>query len=133
MTKTAHFTHSLPAPGGPYAQAVRANGFIALSGQSGMDADGNLAPDFGDQVHRTLTNLSLALTSAGGRPSDALTIRVYLTRDKDLEQLTRVYQEHFRPNRPPPMTVVIAEPFLPGALIQADMLAVVASERAGRV
>ena len=132
MTKTSHHTSSLPPPGGPYAQAVRADGLIALSGQAGIDADGNLAADFSGQALRVLTNLDLALGSAGGSTDDVIMVRIYLTNREDFDQLAEAYEEHFRPHDPPPCSVVIAEPFLPGALIQADMLAVVASERAGR-
>ncbi len=44
MTKEVIFTDNAPKPVGPYSQAVRANGFLYISGQLGIDpAKGTLA------------------------------------------------------------------------------------------
>ncbi|WP_024891004.1 RidA family protein [Luteimonas huabeiensis] len=48
-----------------YSPAVRANGFLFVSGQVGSREDGSPEPDFERQVRRAFENLNAVLAAAG--------------------------------------------------------------------
>src|SRR5688572_15270361 len=60
-------TGRAPKPIGPYSQAVRANGFIFVSGQIAIDPEsGNVVEgDVAAQTHRVMKNLAAILEAAG--------------------------------------------------------------------
>jgi enamine deaminase RidA (YjgF/YER057c/UK114 family) len=50
----------------PFSAAVEANGFVFLSGQASVDAQGNIVPgSFEEQMRRALQNVTDILRSAG--------------------------------------------------------------------
>jgi enamine deaminase RidA (YjgF/YER057c/UK114 family) len=69
----------LAAPSG-FAHAVRASGtFVALAGQTGMDAGGRIVGGgLVAQFEQALTNLLIALRSAGGRPHQLVSLTIYV-------------------------------------------------------
>jgi 2-iminobutanoate/2-iminopropanoate deaminase len=72
---------SMATPGGHYNHAIAANGFVFVSGQLPIDADGNKlngAP-FEDQARLVLKNISTALLAAGSDVSRLVQVRVYVT------------------------------------------------------
>ena len=56
-----------PKPIGPYSQAIRANGFLYVSGQVGLDPKSGemTGPDIQQQTQRTLENVKGILEAAG--------------------------------------------------------------------
>ncbi len=60
----------LPPPIGPYSHAVRAGGFVFVSGQPGIDpVTGEVPGDaFGAEARQAFTNLATVLGVAGSRP-----------------------------------------------------------------
>ena len=56
-----------PSPIGPYAQAVRANGFVFISGQIALHPEkgGIVEPGIEDQTRRVMENLKAILEAAG--------------------------------------------------------------------
>ncbi len=58
-------TDKAPAAIGPYSQAIRANGFVFVSGQIPIDPRGGeiVSGDFVDQARQSLENLKQILDS----------------------------------------------------------------------
>ena len=75
-------TRDAPAPIGPYSQAIRANGFVFISGQipidpvSGQLVEGGVAA----QTHQVMKNLSAILQAAGIGLGNVVKTTVFLTK-----------------------------------------------------
>ncbi len=72
---------SMAAPGGHYSHAVRAGGFVFVSGQLPIAADGRKLNDapFEEQARQTLDNVAKALAAAGSAVDRLVQVRVYVT------------------------------------------------------
>jgi reactive intermediate/imine deaminase len=70
----------LATPGGHYSHAVVANGFVFVSGQLPIAADGTKLVDatFADQAKQVLANVRFALEAAGSGVSRLVQVRVYV-------------------------------------------------------
>lgn len=107
MSRKETFTPADARPDLPYSHAVRANGFIYVSGQVGVDpatksvVEGGIAP----QARQTLENLKRALTLAGASLEDVIKVNVYLTDMSEFSQFNAVYLEYFTSARPARTTV----------------------------
>lgn len=71
----------LAPPGGHYSHAVRAGGFVFISGQLPIAPDGRKLQDadFEAQTTQVLANVSAALESAGSSVDRLVQVRVYIT------------------------------------------------------
>jgi reactive intermediate/imine deaminase len=71
---------ALPAPGGHYSHAVVANGFVFVSGQLPITADGRKLVDapFERQAQQVLANVQAALEAAGSSVAQLVQVRVYV-------------------------------------------------------
>jgi 2-iminobutanoate/2-iminopropanoate deaminase len=72
---------TMAKPGGHYSHVVTANGFVFISGQLPIAADGaklNAAP-FEQQAKQVLDNVAVALRAAGSDVSRLVQVRVYVT------------------------------------------------------
>jgi len=69
------------APGGHYSHAVRAGGFVFVSGQLPIAPDGRKLADAGfeEQCRQVLDNVANALTAAGSGIEKLVQVRVYVT------------------------------------------------------
>ena len=86
-------TKRAPSPIGPYSQAVRANGFIFVSGQIPIDpASGEIvAGDIVAQTHQVLRNLKAVLESAGSSLAKVVKTTVFVADLGDFALLNQVY------------------------------------------
>ena len=86
-----------PPPKGPYSPAVRAGGFIYVSGQTPRDpVSGTLVgSDVAAQTRQTLSNVERLLAEAGASMSDVVSVIIYLTDVRDWETMNSVYTEFF--------------------------------------
>lgn len=68
-------------PGGHYSHAVTANGFVYVSGQLPISADGTKLNDapFERQAQQVLDNVAAALSGAGSNIARLVQVRVYVT------------------------------------------------------
>ena len=117
-------TEKGPKAIGPYSQAVRANGFIFISGQGAIDpATGALvAGGIAEQTARALDNLK-AIVEAGGSSLDhAVKVTVFLKDMNDFAAMNEVYARYFPKNKPARTTVEVAR--LPLDLrVEIDLIA----------
>jgi 2-iminobutanoate/2-iminopropanoate deaminase len=91
------YTPKAPKPGAPYAQAIRANGFLFVTGQVSRDAktgefvDGSTE----EQLRRSCRNLQ-AILEAGGSSLDRVTmLTIYMLDRNDLDAMNKVLGEFF--------------------------------------
>jgi len=61
-----------------YSPAVRANGFLFVSGQVGSREDGSPEPEFEQQVGRAFKNLNAVLAAAGCTFDDVVDVTVFM-------------------------------------------------------
>jgi 2-iminobutanoate/2-iminopropanoate deaminase len=123
MSKTAITASELTPPVGPYSQAIKAGGFIFLSGQVGQDpATGKLvAGGLAAEAARAFENLAAVLKAAGKGFDDVVRAGVYLTNMGDYAALNAIYAEHFA--APFPVRTVIVVAALPlGACVEIDLV-----------
>jgi 2-iminobutanoate/2-iminopropanoate deaminase len=119
-------TESAPAPfqGAPYSQAIKANGFVFVSGQLGLKPDhaemvgGSIA----EQTEQVLTNLRAILEAAGSGLDRLVKTTVFLQHLDDFAAMNEVYKEHVGDEPPARSTVEVAK--LPsGALVEIEAIA----------
>jgi 2-iminobutanoate/2-iminopropanoate deaminase len=117
-------TRNAPAPIGPYSQAIRANGFVFISGQipidpvSGQLVEGGVAA----QTHQVMENLSAILQAAGIGLGNVVKTTVFLTNLDDFSVFNQVYGEYVAEAKPARATVQVAR--LPReALVEVEAIA----------
>ncbi len=95
---------------GPYSQAVRANGFIFISGQIAFDpASGQLVEgDAARQTARVLDNLKAIVEAAGSSLDRAVRTTVFLKDMNDFAAMNEIYGRYFPKNAPARSTVEVA-------------------------
>jgi 2-iminobutanoate/2-iminopropanoate deaminase len=117
-------TEKGPKPVGPYSQAVRANGFIFISGQGALDpATGQLVQGgTAQQTERVLENLKAIVEAAGSSLDHAVKVSVFLKDMNDFDAMNEVYARYFPKNRPARTTVEVAR--LPRDIrVEIDLIA----------
>jgi 2-iminobutanoate/2-iminopropanoate deaminase len=118
-------TKNAPAAIGPYSQAVRAGGFVFLSGQIPLDpATGAMVEgDIAAQTERVMKNLAGVLDAAGCSFDDVVRTTIFLTNLGDFQAVNEAYGKHFKGVPPARATVQVAA--LPkGAKVEIDAVAV---------
>ena len=117
-------TKDAPQAIGPYSQAIRANGFVFLSGQVAIDPATQqvISGDVAAQTERVLKNLSAVLTAAGSSFEKVVRTTVFLKNMSDFAAMNEVYGRHFTSTPPARSTVEVAR--LPkDVLVEIDVIA----------
>ena len=115
-----------PKPIGPYSQAVRANGFLFISGQVGFDpATGQFTgSDIRTQTERLMENLKGILEAGGSSFAKVVRCGVFLKDMNDFSVMNEIYGRYFTVQPPARTTVEVAR--LPkDALVEMDVIAVI--------
>lgn len=115
-----------PPPLGAYSHAVKANGFLYLSGQGArnpdtgieegvtLDAEGKVLDyDISVQTEWVIKNMKVVLEEAGLTLEDLVDMMVFLKDMNDFPAYNEVYKKHFSFPNPPARTTVQAKD-LPG-------------------
>ena len=109
---------------GPYSQAIRANGFIFVSGQVAIDPANQqfIAGDVAAQTDRAIRNLAGILKAAGSSLEKVVRATVFLKNMNDFAAMNEVYGKYFSSAPPARSTVEVAR--LPkDALVEIDVIA----------
>ena len=116
-----------PAAIGPYSQALRAGGFLFISGQipldpeSGQVVDGDVAA----QTHRVMQSIGAILKAAGASYEHVVRTTIFLTDLTDFALVNDVYGSYFAAPAPTRATVQVAA--LPkGVSVEIDAIAYLA-------
>jgi len=113
-----------PKPIGPYSQAIRANGFLYVSGQVALDPKTGefVGTDIRQQTERTLENVKGILEAAGSNMHHVVKTTVFLKDINDFSAMNEVYAKFFALAPPARSTVQVAR--LPkDALVEIDVIA----------
>ena len=117
-------TKDAPQAIGPYSQAIRANGFVFVSGQVAIDPSTQqvVTGDVAAQTERVLKNLSAILKAAGSGLEKVVRCGVFLKNMGDFAAMNEVYGRHFGAAPPARSTVEVAR--LPkDVLVEIDVIA----------
>jgi 2-iminobutanoate/2-iminopropanoate deaminase len=121
-------TEAAPAPfqGAPYSQAIKANGFVFVSGQLSLrPGDKELsAGDIGAQTEQIFANLRAILEEAGSSLDDLVKTTVFLQNLDDFAGMNEVYSKHVG-DRPPARSTVEVAKLPSGALVEIEAIALV--------
>jgi len=114
----------LGRPGAPYAKAVKANGFLFVSGNVAVDPRTGKVPEGGikEQTRQILDNLKELVESQGSSLADAVKVNVYLVNVRDFAGMNEIYKEYFHPEPPTRTTVVVHELSRRDFLIEIDLM-----------
>ena len=128
MSKDVVRTENAPAPfqGAPYSQAIKANGFVFVSGQlSLLPGEKDLKQgDIKEQTEQVFANLKAILEEAGSSLGALVKTTVFLQSLDDFAGMNEVYASHIGSTPPARSTVEVAK--LPsGALVEIEAIALV--------
>lgn len=126
MSKEVVRTEAAPAPfqGAPYNQAIKANGFVFVSGQLGLrPGDTQIeASTIQEQTELIMANLRAILEEAGTSLDNLVKTTVFLQNLGDFAGMNEVYARHIGERPPARSTVEVAK--LPsGALVEIEAIA----------
>jgi len=104
------YTEDAPAAIGPYSQAIKANGFVFVSGQVALDPrTGQLVgEDVKAQTRRVLENIKAILEASGSSLDKVVKATVYLKDLNHFNQMNEIYGEYFKENPPARATVQVS-------------------------
>ena len=117
-------TKDAPQAIGPYSQAIKANGFVFVSGQIAIDpATQQVIPgDVAAQTDRVLRNLSEILEAAETGLGKVVRSTVFLKNMSDFSAMNTIYGKYFSTAPPARSTVEVAR--LPkDVLVEIDVIA----------
>ncbi len=90
-----------------YSPAIRANGFLFVSGQVGSQEDGSPEPDLQAQVRRAFDNLDGILKAAGSSFEDVIDVTVFMVDPQStFETIWEVVPEYWGQAPYPTLTAV---------------------------
>jgi 2-iminobutanoate/2-iminopropanoate deaminase len=118
------FAENAPHAIGPYSHAVRAGGFLFLSGQIPLDPVTNelISGGVAEQTERVLENLKAILEVAESSLDLVVKTTVYLKNINDFPAMNEVYARYFPADPPARSTVEVAR--LPqDARVEIDVVA----------
>lgn len=123
MLKIIH-TENAPKAVGPYSQAVKAGGFIYVSGQLPINPETGKLVDTGvqDETRQSLLNAKAILEEAGYSFTDVVKTTVYLDKITDFALMNEIYAEFFSEHKPARAAFEVAK--LPlSANVEIEMVA----------
>lgn len=126
--KAAVRTEEAPAPfqGAPYSQAIRANGFVFVSGQLSLTPGSTeiVGDTIEEQTEQVFRNLRAILEEAGSSLDRIVKTTVFLTDLGTFQGMNEVYRRHVGDTPPARATVEVSA--LPsGAMVEIEAVALV--------
>jgi 2-iminobutanoate/2-iminopropanoate deaminase len=110
MPKEAVNTKLVPAPVGPYSQAVKVGPLLFVSGQISLDAEGNKVQGGATkETEQALENLKHVIEAAGANMDQVVKTTVYMTDLADFKFMNQVYERYFTGVAPARSTVQVAK------------------------
>ena len=124
MERETVFTEMAPRAVGPYSQAIKAGGWIYLSGQIPIVPETNqvVAGPIADQTQLVLSNARQVLKAAGATLENVVKVTVYLADMDDFATVNEVYSTFF-PTKPPARAAVQVARLPKDVGIEVDMVA----------
>jgi enamine deaminase RidA (YjgF/YER057c/UK114 family) len=108
-----------------YSRAIRAGDFIFVTGTVGIEADGRFAATLAGQTRRALAIIVAAIEALGGKTSDVVRTRIFVTDIRKWKEVGEVHGEFFDQIRPALTMVEVSRLIDDAALIEIEADAVV--------
>ena len=114
---------------GPFSHAVKAGGFLFVTGQMptlANDPTKLIEGDIISQTHQVMKNLKHVLTDANTSLEDVVFVRIYLINFQDFDKMNAVYESYFTSDKLPARTCIGVTGLAVGASVEIDLIAKVA-------
>ena len=114
---------------GPFSHAVKAGGFLFVTGQMPTltnDPTKLIEGDIISQTHQVMKNLKRVLTAANTSLEDVVFVRIYLINFQDFDKMNAVYESYFASDKLPARTCIGVTGLAVGASVEIDLIAKVA-------
>ena len=108
-----------------YSRAVRTGNTIAVTGTVGIGPDGKFPSGAAAQTRRALEIILAAVEALGGKPTDVVRTRMFVTDISRWEEIGKVHGEVFGDIRPATTMVQVAKLIDGAALVEIEADAVV--------
>jgi len=118
--------HQGPKRVGPFSHAVKAGGFLFVTGQMPTlpnDPTKLIAGDISNQTHQVMKNLETVLVAANSSLENVVFVRIYLVNFEDFDAMNAVYKSYFLPDKLPARTCIGVTGLAVGASIEIDLIA----------
>ena len=116
---------------GPFSHAVRAGGFLFVTGQMPTLPDDPTKLIEGDitiQTHQVMKNLITVLNAANTSLENVVFVRIYLVNFQDFDKMNIVYKSYFDSDKLPARTCIGVTGLAVGASVEIDLIAKAANE-----
>ena len=114
---------------GPFSHAVKAGGFLFVTGQMPTltnDPTKLIEGDIISQTHQVMKNLKHVLTDANTSLEDVVFVRIYLINFQDFDKINAVYESYFTSDKLPARTCIGVTGLAVGSSVEIDLIAKVA-------
>jgi 2-iminobutanoate/2-iminopropanoate deaminase len=117
----------LAEPISHFTDAVRAGGFLHVSGIVAVDGQGRLVggDDVVAQTRQVLDNMRVVLAAGRCRFEDVVKVTIFLTDIDDRPKINPLRQEAFGATRPASTLVEVSRLAVPGAKVEIECIALV--------
>lgn len=104
-------TEEAPASIGPYSQAMKANGFLFVSGQGAAEPETRevVSDDIQEQTTQVFENISAILDAADASLDEVVKANVYLTDMDTYDAVNDIYAEYMNEPFPARAAVEVAD------------------------
>ncbi len=109
-----------------YSRAVRAGDWIAVTGTIGLNPDGTCPPGADEQMRQALEIIISAIEALGGRRTDIIRTRMFVTDIGRWAEIGGVHAEILGDIRPAATMVQVAALADPSAILEVEADALVA-------
>jgi enamine deaminase RidA (YjgF/YER057c/UK114 family) len=116
-----------------YSRAVREGNFIFVTGTLGLEADGRFGPNLMTQTRRALEIIIAAIEALGGKASDVVRTRIYVTDIANWREAGEIHREFFESIRPATTMVQVAKLIDAAALVEIEADAIIHHEGHERI
>jgi reactive intermediate/imine deaminase len=119
-----HVLDKGPAMVAPYSHAVEVDGWLFVTGQMPIGADGIVPEGIEAQTRVVLENLKSVLERLGSNLREVVSARVFLTDfEAHYERMNKVYASYFEAGRFPARTCVGVTGLARGCQVEIDFIA----------
>ena len=111
---------------GPFSHAVKAGGFLFVTGQMPTlpnDPTKLVDGDIANQTHQVMKNIKTILTAANSSLENVVFVRIYLVNFQDFDKMNAVYENYFASDKLPARTCIGVTGLAVGASVEIDLVA----------